>query len=61
MPLENNYLAAPRPNLTLNDMLNKKIYAQNDATASQRSYKCESHFQTLFIVNYNINLSRMKT
>ena len=24
--LENNYLAAPRPNLTLNGMLNKKSY-----------------------------------
>ena len=30
---ENNFLAAPRPNLTLNDMLNKKLYGQNDATA----------------------------
>ena len=38
--LENNYLAAPRPNLNLNDMLNEKLYAQNDATAPQLSYKC---------------------
>ena len=38
--LENNYLAVPRPNLTLNDMLNKKkLYAQNDATAPQLSCK----------------------
>ena len=30
--LENNYLAVPRLTLTLNDNLNKKLYAQNDAT-----------------------------
>ena len=38
--LENNYLATPRRNLNLNDMLNKKLYAQNDATVPQLSYKC---------------------
>ena len=40
MEIENNYLAARRPILTLNDMLNKKQCAQNYATVPQRSYKC---------------------
>ena len=35
-----SYLAAPRSTLALDDMLNKKLYPQNDATASQLSYKC---------------------
>ena len=39
MSIENNYLAAPII-LSLNDILIKRLYAQDDATAPQLSYKC---------------------
>ena len=46
-----SYLAVTRPTLTLNGI----------ATAPQLSCKCYSCFQTLFIINYHINLSCIKS
>ena len=39
----------------------KKLYAQNDATVPQLSYKYYSWFQTLLFVNYHINFKGPKT
>ena len=35
-----SYSPVRSPALNMNDMLNKKKYAQNDATAPQINYKC---------------------
>ena len=56
------YLAAPKLTLILNDMLNKKNYMLKvmPLHPNLTINKCWGCFQTLFIINYHINLSRIK-